>query len=33
MVAGGQLLELNVQRPAQAAWFAGDCVVGGAWFL
>ena len=29
MVAGGRLLELNVQRPAQAAWFAGDCAVGG----
>lgn len=27
MTAGGQLLELNVQRPAQAAWFANDFVI------
>lgn len=29
MIAGGALLEINVQRPAQSAWFAGDAVVGG----
>ena len=29
MLAGGQLLELNVQRPSHAAFFAGDTVIGG----
>ena len=29
MIAGGALLEVNLQRPAQSAWFAGNAVLGG----